>query len=62
MLVFRRGVPPADAGGRQRLSLSGLPAQTRGTAHCGECDVTAKWNVSAVLLDMDGTLLDTEKV
>ena len=24
--------------------------------------MTAKWNVSAVLLDMDGTLLDTEKV
>jgi HAD superfamily hydrolase (TIGR01509 family) len=24
--------------------------------------VTARWNVSAVLLDMDGTLLDTEKV
>jgi HAD superfamily hydrolase (TIGR01509 family) len=24
--------------------------------------VTGKWNVSAVLLDMDGTLLDTEKV
>jgi HAD superfamily hydrolase (TIGR01509 family) len=24
--------------------------------------VTAKWNVGAVLLDMDGTLLDTEKV
>ena len=25
-------------------------------------DVTGAWNVSAVLLDMDGTLLDTEKV
>ena len=24
--------------------------------------MTARWNVSAVLLDMDGTLLDTEKV
>jgi HAD superfamily hydrolase (TIGR01509 family) len=24
--------------------------------------VTGKWNVSAVLLDMDGTLLDTEKI
>src|SRR3981189_1013309 len=24
--------------------------------------MTADWNVSAVLLDMDGTLLDTEKV
>jgi HAD superfamily hydrolase (TIGR01509 family) len=25
-------------------------------------DVTGAWNVSAVLLDMDGTLLDTEKI
>ena len=25
-------------------------------------DVTGRWNVSAVLLDMDGTLLDTERV
>src|SRR5436853_5881054 len=24
--------------------------------------MTGKWNLSAVLLDMDGTLLDTEKV
>ena len=24
--------------------------------------MTARWNVSAVLLDMDGTLLDTERV
>jgi len=28
---------------------------------CG-CDVSGRWNISAVLLDMDGTLLDTEKV
>ena len=25
-------------------------------------DVTGQWNISAVLLDMDGTLLDTERV
>ena len=24
--------------------------------------MTAKWNISAALLDMDGTLLDTEKI
>ena len=62
VLVFRRGVPSADAHGRQRLSLPGLPAQTRRTARRRRCDVTGKWNVSAVLLDMDGTLLDTERV
>jgi hypothetical protein len=62
LLVFRRDVPPADAGGRQRLSLSGLPAQTGTTGRRRSCDVTAKWNVSAVLLDMDGTLLDTERM
>ena len=30
----------------------------------GECnhDMTDRWNIDAVLLDMDGTLLDTEKV
>ena len=27
----------------------------------GRCDVTGRWNVSAVLLDMDGTLLDTDR-
>nr|WP_276558526.1 HAD family phosphatase [Bradyrhizobium elkanii] len=37
-------------------------AQARGTASSGECHVNARWTVDAVLLDMDGTLLDTEKV
>ena len=32
------------------------------TARGRRCNVTGRWNVSAVLLDMDGTLLDTEQV
>ena len=39
--------------------MSGLSAQ--GGARRGH-NVTGRWNVSAVLLDMDGTLLDTERV
>jgi HAD superfamily hydrolase (TIGR01509 family) len=42
--------------------VSGLPAQTRDTKRKRGSFVTSKWNVGAVLLDMDGTLLDTEKV
>jgi len=42
--------------------VSGLPAQARGAARKWGDAVTPKWNVAAVLLDMDGTLLDTEKV
>src|SRR5262245_36313127 len=61
MLVFRRGVPPADADGWRRLSLPAMPAQA-GRTRCGCRNVTASWNVGAVLLDMDGTLLDTEKI
>jgi HAD superfamily hydrolase (TIGR01509 family) len=39
-----------------------LPAQG-GRAFRGRgVNVTGRWNVSAVLLDMDGTLLDTERV
>lgn len=42
--------------------MSGLPAQGGG-GRCGRgVNVTGPWNVSAVLLDMDGTLLDTERV
>src|SRR4029079_19114800 len=52
----------ADAHRRCRLSLPELPAQAGRTARERRCDVTTRWNVSAVLLDMDGTLLDTEKV
>ena len=39
--------------------MSGLSAQ--GGARRG-LNVTGRWNVGAVLLDMDGTLLDTERV
>jgi len=40
----------------------GLSAQ--GGSRCCKrgCDVTGRWDVRAVLLDMDGTLLDTERV
>jgi HAD superfamily hydrolase (TIGR01509 family) len=42
--------------------VSGLPAQGGGTCCKRGCDVTGRWDVRAVLLDMDGTLLDTERV
>ena len=48
--------------GRQRLPVPGLPAQAAARAASAACDVTGRWNVGAVLLDMDGTLLDTERV
>jgi len=40
----------------------GLPAQGGGRRRKRERKVTDIWNVRAVLLDMDGTLLDTERV
>ncbi|XIA66699.1 HAD family hydrolase [Bradyrhizobium sp. TZ2] len=41
--------------------MPGLPA--KGRARCGQgFSVTGQWNIGAVLLDMDGTLLDTERV
>ena len=52
-----------------------MPARDGGDCLCPDClrklaaqrrkrgsFVTRRWNVGAVLLDMDGTLLDTEKV
>jgi HAD superfamily hydrolase (TIGR01509 family) len=39
-----------------------LPAQGGRGRRSGGIDVTGTWNVRAVLLDMDGTLLDTERV
>jgi HAD superfamily hydrolase (TIGR01509 family) len=42
--------------------VSGLPAQGGGTRRKGGRDVTDRWDVRAVLLDMDGTLLDTERM
>jgi HAD superfamily hydrolase (TIGR01509 family) len=40
----------------------GLPAGENPAGDISGFDVTGAWNVGAVLLDMDGTLLDTEKV
>ena len=42
--------------------MSGLPAQGGVTRRGRGRDVTGKWDVRAVLLDMDGTLLDTERM
>ena len=42
--------------------MSGLPAQGGGARCKRGRDVTDRWDVRAVLLDMDGTLLDTERV
>ena len=62
VLVFGRGFSPADAAGWQRLPVPGLPARQGQTGRRDGFEVTGIWNVAAVLLDMDGTLLDTEKV
>ncbi len=42
--------------------MPGLPAQGGGARRERGRDVTGEWDVRAVLLDMDGTLLDTERV
>jgi HAD superfamily hydrolase (TIGR01509 family) len=42
--------------------VSGLPSQGGRTHRRRGRDVTGKWDVRAVLLDMDGTLLDTERI
>jgi HAD superfamily hydrolase (TIGR01509 family) len=42
--------------------VSGLPAQGGRARRRRGGNVTGSWNVHAVLLDMDGTLLDTERV
>src|SRR5260221_574180 len=62
MLVRGRSFPPADAAGRRRLPVPGLPAGEDQASKRRGFAVTGEWNVGAVLLDMDGTLLDTEKV
>jgi HAD superfamily hydrolase (TIGR01509 family) len=40
----------------------GLSAPRRGARSERNDDMTDRWNIDAVLLDMDGTLLDTERV
>jgi HAD superfamily hydrolase (TIGR01509 family) len=62
VLVRRGSLSPADAAGWRRLSVPGLPASKSKARNRRGLDVTGTWNVGAVLLDMDGTLLDTEKV
>jgi HAD superfamily hydrolase (TIGR01509 family) len=42
--------------------VSGLSAQGGGTRRERGRDVSDRWDVSAVLLDMDGTLIDTERM
>ncbi len=42
--------------------MPGLPAQGGRARRRGGVDVSETWNVRPVLLDMDGTLLDTERV
>ena len=44
------------------MPVSGLPAQGGGARRERGRDVSDRWDVRAVLLDMDGTLLDTERV
>jgi HAD superfamily hydrolase (TIGR01509 family) len=62
LLVCRRERQAADAGRRRRLPVPGLSAQGGGASRERNDTVTDRWNIDAVLLDMDGTLLDTEKV
>ena len=63
LLLVRRGdrqVANADRG--RRLPVPGLSAQGGSARHRRNDIVTDRWNIGAVLLDMDGTLLDTERV
>jgi HAD superfamily hydrolase (TIGR01509 family) len=62
LLVRRRKFSPADAGRSRRLSVPGLPAAGRGEPGERVGNMMPHWDIKAVLLDMDGTLLDTEKV
>jgi HAD superfamily hydrolase (TIGR01509 family) len=62
LLVHRGNREAADAGRRRRLPVPRLSAED-GDANCEHRDkLTDRWTIKAVLLDMDGTLLDTEKL
>jgi HAD superfamily hydrolase (TIGR01509 family) len=62
MLVRGGNRAIADAIEWRRLPVPGLPAQDGGTSCQSGGHLMERCNISAVLLDMDGTLLDTEKV
>lgn len=61
VLVRRGSLPAADAGRWRRLPVPGLPA-AGGARSQRVGNMMPRWDIKAVLLDMDGTLLDTEKV
>jgi HAD superfamily hydrolase (TIGR01509 family) len=61
-VLVRGGNSTAAAAVRQqRLPVPGLPAQG-GRRRDGRADVNDRWRIDATLLDMDGTLIDTERV
>jgi HAD superfamily hydrolase (TIGR01509 family) len=62
VLVRRRNRAVADASRRRRLPVPRLSAPGGGASGERNDGMTDRWNIKAVLLDMDGTLLDTEKV
>jgi HAD superfamily hydrolase (TIGR01509 family) len=62
LLVRGRNRAIADANRRRRLPVPRLSAPGGGARSERNDDMTDRWNIEAVLLDMDGTLLDTEKV
>jgi HAD superfamily hydrolase (TIGR01509 family) len=62
LLVHRGSREAADAGRRRRLPVPRLPAQGGAAKREHDDKLTDRWTIAAVLLDMDGTLLDTEKL
>jgi hypothetical protein len=62
MLVRRGRCAPADAGCGPGLPVPRLLAQGGGSTCKRDGIVSDNWHIRAFLLDMDGTLLDTERV
>jgi HAD superfamily hydrolase (TIGR01509 family) len=62
MLVRGGDRTVADAVRWRRLPVPGLPAQDGGTGRGSGGHLMQRYTIDAVLLDMDGTLLDTERV